>query len=71
MIVTMLHWLIKELIKAILQMLLLLINWLHLSLPILGWHGSASPTGVMYRTSGPNTGSNSGGGRILKKILYP
>ena len=28
----MLHWLKKELIKGILQMLLLLINWLHLSL---------------------------------------
>ena len=54
MIVTILHWLKKELIKGILQMmlLLLLINWLHLSLasaliehPFLGWHGSASPTG--------------------------
>ena len=33
MIVIMLHWLIKELIKGILQiLLLLLINWLHLSL---------------------------------------
>ena len=50
MIVTMLHWLIKELIKSILQMLLLLISWLHflasalMSIPFLGWHGSASPT---------------------------
>ena len=29
MIVTMLHWLIKELINGILQILLLLISWLH------------------------------------------
>ena len=29
MIVTMLHWIIKELIKGILQMLLLLISWPH------------------------------------------
>ena len=28
---------------------------------------AASSVGVMYRISGPNTGSNSGGGRILKK----
>ena len=42
--------LIKELIKGILQMLLL-ISWLHLSLApaliehlFLGWHNSASPT---------------------------
>ena len=46
MIVTMLHWLIKELIEGIFQMLLLLllINWLHFSLasaliehPLLTW----------------------------------
>ena len=28
---------------------------------------ATSSVGVMYRVSGPNTGSNPGGGRILKK----
>ena len=28
-----------------------------------------SSVGVMYRSSGPNTGSNPGGRRILKKML--
>ena len=29
---------------------------------------AVSSVGVMYRSSGPNTGSNPGGGRILKKV---
>ena len=29
-----------------------------------------SSVGVMYRSSGPNTGSNPGGGQIQKKIYY-
>ena len=31
---------------------------------------AASSVGVMYRSSGPNTGSNSGGGQIQKKQRY-
>ena len=30
---------------------------------------ATSGVGVMYRSSGPNTGSNSRGGRILKKPI--
>ena len=30
---------------------------------------AASSVGVMYRVSGPNTGSNPGGGQILKKNI--
>ena len=38
------------------------------SVPALELHSRAeSSVGVMYRSSGPNTGSNPGGGRILKK----
>ena len=29
---------------------------------------AASSVGVMYHVSGPNTGTNPGGGRIIKKI---
>ena len=36
--------------------------------PALELHSrAASSIGVMYRSRGPNTGNNSGGGRILKK----
>ena len=39
--------------------------------PALELHSrAASSVGVMYRSSGPNTGSNSGGGRIQKKNIY-
>ena len=38
--------------------------------PALELHSRAvSNVGVMYRSSGPNIGSNFGGGRILKKML--
>ena len=32
---------------------------------------AASSVGVMYRVSGPNTGSNPGGGQIQKKKNFP
>ena len=32
---------------------------------------AASNVGVMYRSHGPNTGSNPGGGQIPKKICLP
>ena len=39
--------------------------------PTLELHSRAvSSVGVMYCLSSPNTGSNSGGGRILKKYIY-